>query len=126
MQVRSLAQEDPLEEGMSTHSSVLAWRLPWTEEPGQPQTRNRKESGTTKATQHVKQPREAVGEEEETAASMWGPHGQPESKCQEILFWLEEEEDEKQHFWGVQKNCSGMKKDESYFSHFFSQVFVPR
>ena len=38
MRVRSLAQEDPLEEGMATHSSVLAWRIPWTEEPGQPQT----------------------------------------------------------------------------------------
>ena len=32
--VRSLGQEDPLEEGMATHSSVLAWRSPWTEEPG--------------------------------------------------------------------------------------------
>ena len=34
MQVRSLGQEDPLEEGMATRSSVLAWRIPWTEEPG--------------------------------------------------------------------------------------------
>ena len=33
-QVRSLSWEDPLEEGMATHSSVLAWRIPWTEEPG--------------------------------------------------------------------------------------------
>ena len=33
-QVRSLSQEDPLEEGMATHSSILAWRIPWTEEPG--------------------------------------------------------------------------------------------
>ena len=33
-QVRSLDQEDPLEEGMAAHSSVLAWRIPWTEEPG--------------------------------------------------------------------------------------------
>ena len=32
--VRSLGQEDPLEEEMATHSSVLAWRIPWTEEPG--------------------------------------------------------------------------------------------
>ena len=32
--VRSLGQEDPLKEGMATHSSVLAWRIPWTEEPG--------------------------------------------------------------------------------------------
>ena len=28
------AREDPLEEGMTTHSSVIAWRIPWTEEPG--------------------------------------------------------------------------------------------
>ena len=34
MQVRSLDQEDPLEEGLATHSSILAWRIPWTEEPG--------------------------------------------------------------------------------------------
>ena len=33
MQVQSLSQEDPLEEGTETHSSVLAWRIPWTEEP---------------------------------------------------------------------------------------------
>ena len=32
--VRSLGQEDALEEGMATHSSILAWRIPWTEEPG--------------------------------------------------------------------------------------------
>ena len=32
--VRSLGQEDPLEEDMATHSSILAWRLPWTEDPG--------------------------------------------------------------------------------------------
>ena len=30
----SLGQEDPLEEEMATHSSILAWRIPWTEEPG--------------------------------------------------------------------------------------------
>ena len=34
MQVRSLRWEDSLEEGMVTHSSILAWRIPWTEEPG--------------------------------------------------------------------------------------------
>ena len=32
--VRSLGQEDLLEEGMATHTSILAWRIPWTEEPG--------------------------------------------------------------------------------------------
>ena len=35
--VRPLGQEDPLEKGMATHSSILAWRIPWTEEPGRPQ-----------------------------------------------------------------------------------------
>ena len=34
MQVQSLGQEDPLEEGMTTYSSILAWRIPWAEEPG--------------------------------------------------------------------------------------------
>ena len=36
--VRSLGREDPLEEGRATHSSTLAWRIPWTEEPGGPQS----------------------------------------------------------------------------------------
>ena len=34
--VPSLGQEDPLEEGMATHMTLLAWRIPWTEEPGGP------------------------------------------------------------------------------------------
>ena len=37
-QVPSLGGEDPLEEEMATHSSVLAWRIPWTEEPGRLQS----------------------------------------------------------------------------------------
>ena len=37
-QVRSLGQEDPLEEGMATHSNILAWRLPWTEGSGKLQS----------------------------------------------------------------------------------------
>ena len=38
MQVQSLGQEDPLEEGMETHSNIIAWRIPWTEETGRPQS----------------------------------------------------------------------------------------
>ena len=38
MQVQSLGQEDPLEEEAATHSSVLAWKIPWTEEPGRLQS----------------------------------------------------------------------------------------
>ena len=37
-QVQSLGQEDLLEEGMATHSSILAWRIPWSEEPGRLQS----------------------------------------------------------------------------------------
>ena len=36
--VRSLGWEDPLEEGIATHSSILAWRIPWTEDPGRLQS----------------------------------------------------------------------------------------
>jgi len=32
--IQSLGQEDPLKEGLATHSSILSWRIPWTEEPG--------------------------------------------------------------------------------------------
>ena len=36
--VRSLGQDDPLEKEMATHSSILAWKIPWTEEPGRLKT----------------------------------------------------------------------------------------
>ena len=38
IQIRSLGREDPLEKGMAMHSSILAWRTPWTEEPGRLQS----------------------------------------------------------------------------------------
>ena len=38
LRVWSLGQEDPLEEEMATHSSILAWEIPWTEEPGELQS----------------------------------------------------------------------------------------
>ena len=49
MWVRSLGQEDPLEEGMATHSSIFAWRIPWTEKPDglQSMTGGCKELNTT-------------------------------------------------------------------------------
>ena len=47
MLVLSLSREDPLEEGMAIHSSILAWRIPWTEEPGGLQSMGHKESDTT-------------------------------------------------------------------------------
>ena len=45
--VRSLDREDSLEKEMATHSSILAWRIPWTEELGGLQSRGRKESDMT-------------------------------------------------------------------------------
>ena len=46
-QVRSLGQEDPLEKGMATHSSILAWEIPWTEDPGGLQSIGSQESDRT-------------------------------------------------------------------------------
>ena len=54
--VPSLGGEDPLEKGMATHSSILAWRIPWTEEPGGIQSmgspRVRRDWATQHSTQH--------------------------------------------------------------------------
>ena len=47
-QFQSLSEEDSLEEEMATHSSILAWKIPWTEESGRLQSMGRKESDTTK------------------------------------------------------------------------------
>ena len=48
--VQSLGLEDPLEKRMATHSRILAWRIPWTEEPGGYTLWGHKESDTTEAT----------------------------------------------------------------------------
>ena len=50
MWVRSLDQEDPLEKGKATHSSILAWRIPRTEEPGELQSRGSQRVGQDRAT----------------------------------------------------------------------------
>ena len=48
--VRSLGWKDPLEEGLATHSSILAWRIPWTEEPGGLQSIGHEDLDTSEAT----------------------------------------------------------------------------
>ena len=53
MQVRSLGCEDPLEKGMAAHSSILAWRIPWTAEPGGLQSTGSQESDTTEGLRHT-------------------------------------------------------------------------
>ena len=60
MQVLSLGQEDPLEEGMTTHSSILAWRIPWTEGPGGLQSWGRNESD---ANEHTDNREEGSGDQ---------------------------------------------------------------
>ena len=50
---RDLCWEDPLEEKMATHSSIPAWRIPWTEEPGGPQSMGSKRVGQNWATAHA-------------------------------------------------------------------------
>ena len=45
MQVQSLGGEDPLEEEMATHSSILAWKIPWTEESGELQSMGSQRAG---------------------------------------------------------------------------------
>ena len=51
--VRSLGREDPLEEDMATHSSILAWRIPWTKKPGRLQSMGSQRVGTTEVTEHT-------------------------------------------------------------------------
>ena len=53
--VQSLGREDPLDEGMATHSRILAWRIPWTEEPGRGRYNpwGPRELDTTTATKHA-------------------------------------------------------------------------
>ena len=62
MQVESLGCEDPLEEGMATHSSILAWRIPWTEEPGGPQSMRLQGIGHDRATNSNDPKQNTLGE----------------------------------------------------------------
>ena len=50
--VQSLVQEDPLEREMTNHSSILAWKIPCTEQPDRLQSEGHKESDTTEVTEH--------------------------------------------------------------------------
>ena len=52
IRVQSLGQEDPLEKGMATQSSILAWEIPWTEEPGRLQSMGSQRVGHNWATKH--------------------------------------------------------------------------
>ena len=66
MQVRSLGGEDPLEEERATHSSILARRIPWTEEPGGLQSIGDSQESDTTITRHLTQGEETVSMREST------------------------------------------------------------
>ena len=53
MQARSLGQEDPLEKAIATHTSILAWKIPWTEEPGGLQSMGSRRVGHNQTTDHA-------------------------------------------------------------------------
>ena len=53
MQVWSLSQEEPLEEEMATHSSILVWKIPWTEEPDRLLSKGSQRVGHDWATKHI-------------------------------------------------------------------------
>ena len=63
MQVGSLGQEYPLEEGMVIHSSILAWRIPWAEEPGRLQSMRSQRVGHDLQTKHARIGKPWSGEE---------------------------------------------------------------
>ena len=52
-QIQSLGREDPLEKEMATHFSILAWRIPWTEEPGRLQSMGFQSVGHNWVTKHI-------------------------------------------------------------------------
>ena len=77
MQVRSLGQEDPLEEGMETHSSILAWRIARTEEPGRLWAMRLQRGRHNLATEHARKYWiEVMGcSVEMGSASLWDGYG---------------------------------------------------
>ena len=64
---------------MATHSSILAWRIPWTEEPGGPQSTGVTESDVTAAAEHARSTHRAA--RWELTAGAWGPAGLGSSVC---------------------------------------------
>ena len=89
--VRSLGREDPLEEGMTTHSRILAWRIPWTEEPGRLHT----VQGVAQSRTRLK--RLSTWHAEKLTHHQEGPHSQQRPRIRSghtprpLLEWEEEE-----------------------------------
>ena len=102
MQIQSLGWEDPLEEEMAIHSSILAWKIPWTEEPGGLQSMRSQRVRHDWATQHILPmvgfPDGSVGKESSCSAGDTGdvgsipglgrsPGGEKKASHSSILAW---------------------------------------
>ena len=72
MQVQPLGQEDPLEEEMVTHSSILAERIPWTEEPGELQTESKWKSESCSLVSDSLQPHGLYSPWNSPGSESWG------------------------------------------------------
>ena len=68
--IQSLGWEDPLQEGMATHSNILAWRILWTEEPGELQSRELQRVGLDWATKHSTAKDEALYSQQKQALEL--------------------------------------------------------
>ena len=71
---QSMSQEDPLEKGMATHSSILAWRIPWTEEPGGLQSMWSQRVGHDRVTVHSHSPQQQQSIIQTNPDLVWRAH----------------------------------------------------
>ena len=85
--VGSLGQEDPLEEGMATHPSVLDWRILWTEEPGGLQSLGSKESNTPPTNTVVQCVREVLSRVSSSWMTRLRQHAQAHGWKRWRIFW---------------------------------------
>ena len=86
MRVRSLGQEGPREEETATHFSILAWRIPWTEEPGGLQSMGSqrvRQDGATEDTQHLR------GSQDFCGSCMYSKLRAPDLSKRKTIFWRE-------------------------------------
>ena len=99
--VQPLGQEDPREEGVATHSSVLAWRIPWTEEPGRLQsTGSQSQTRLTDGHTHEQRPTACLLTPTQRPSSQHNLLG-PQSLCE--------------HHYGSQLKCSGSIFERALF-----------
>ena len=100
--VQSLGQEDPLEKEMATHSSILAWKIPWTEEPGRLQFMGLQRVGhdwATKLNSSLKESNLGQGENFDLRPCSRPWPGKPQCLFVHTLFCTEVPDDTSRHAW---------------------------